>query len=209
MAAINIDFSEYKFNLIERAEARMLSQFYNSKVLKLLLDVYVSEIQELSDAIFDLIKKRSLNYAQGEQLNAIGRIVGRDRRQFDYDSSYWFTPDLQGVQADNGYWWVQNQQQAAYNEMDDDTYRKWLWMQILENHNLFSSNPELVNAIADGIGEEVGFERTGSMEMTIYVSSNISLTNKNLLTYNENNELTDNDYLFAYPATTDIDSVIE
>ena len=209
MATIDIDFSKLKFNLKERAEGRLLSQFYDSNVLKLLLNVYTSEIQELSDAIYMLMAGRTINYAQGKQLDAIGRIVGRDRKQFNYNNNYWFAPDENGIQPDNGHWWCQNQQAAVYQEMDDITYRKWLWVQILQNHNLFSSTPELVNTIYDGLGEQIGIERNGPMDMTIYVSPNISLTNKSLLTYNENNELTDNDYLFAYPATTSIDSVIE
>jgi hypothetical protein len=93
--------------------------------------------------------------------------------------------------------------------MDDITYRKWLWMQILENHNLYSSTPEIENNILDGIGETVGIQRTGMMEADLYVSQNISLTNKKLLTYNTNNTLTENDYLFPYPATTNIDQVEE
>ena len=209
MAAINIDFSSVKFDLKELAESRLLSQFYNSKILKLLLNVYTSEIQELSDAIYDLIRGRSLNYAQGKQLDAIGRIVGRDRRMFNYNVDYWFAPDETSVQPDNGHWWVQNQEPAVYQDMEDETYKKWLWMQILENHNLFSSTPELEGAIQDGIGETVGIERQGPMEAKLYVTPNISLTNKGLLSYNKDDELTENDYLFAYPATTNIDSVEE
>lgn len=209
MAVAKIDFSSVKFDLKAISESRLLSQFYDSKVLKLLLGVYTSEIQELCDALYQLISGRSLNNAQGKQLDAIGRIVGRDRRMYNYDSQYWFAPDENGIQPDNGAWWVQNAQQAEYQDMDDVTYRKWLWLQILENHNLFSATPELENAIKEGIGDTVGIERTGPMEATIYVTPNISLTNKSLLSYNEDNELTDNDYLFAYPAATSIDTVEE
>jgi hypothetical protein len=59
----------------------------------------------------------------------------------------------------------------------------------------------------DGIGEVVGIQRTGMMEADLYVSQNISLTNKNLLSYNVDTKLTDNDYLFPYPATTNINQV--
>lgn len=209
MAIANIDYSSVKFNLKELAESRLLSQFYDSKILKLLLNVYTSEIQELSDAIYQLLVGRTLNNAQGEQLDAIGRIVGLDRKGFNYAASFWFTPDEDGVQPDNGHWWVQNQQPAVKTDMDDTTYRKWIWLKILENHNLFSSNPEIKDQIFNGIEEKIGIERDGPMNAKIYVSSNMSLTNKNLISYNENTELTDNDYMFAYPATTDITDVEE
>lgn len=209
MTIATIDFSSVKFNLKERAELRMLSQFYDSKVLKLLLGVYASEVQELSDAIYQLLIGRTLSNAQGEQLDAIGRIVGLDRKGFDYSAQFWFAPDEDGVQPDNGHWWVQNQQQAVKTDMDDTTYRKWIWLKILENHNLFSSNPEIKNQIFEGIEETIGIERDGAMNAKLYISSNMSLTNKNLISYNEDTELTDNDYMFAYPATTDITDVEE
>lgn len=204
MAIENITYNEYKFDLQERAESRMLSQFHNSTVLKLLLQVFTSEVQELADAIYELIRQRSVGVAKGYNLDAIGRIVGRDRTQYNYTTAFWFAPDENDVQPDNGNWWTQNAQQAVSEQMDDDTYRKWLWLKILENHNLYSSTPELENAILDGIGETVGIQRTDMMEADIMTSPSISLTNKALLTYNRNTELTDNEYLFAYPATTSI-----
>lgn len=204
MAIENITYDEYKFDLQERAESRMLSQFHDSTVLKLLLQVFTSEVQELADAIYELIRQRSVGFAKGYNLDAIGRIVGRDRTQYNYTIKFWFAPDEDDVQPDNGNWWTQNAQQAVSEQMDDDTYRKWLWLKILENHNLYSSTPELENAILDGIGETVGIQRTDMMEADILTSSSISLTNKALLTYNRNTELTENEYLFAYPATTSI-----
>ena len=209
MAIANIDYSSVKFNLKELSESRILSQFYDSKVLKLLVGVYTSEVQELSDAIYQLLVGRTLNNAQGEQLDAIGRIVGISRKGFDYSAQFLFSPDENEVQPDNGHWWVQNQQQAIKADMDDPTYRKWIWLKILENHNLFSSNPEIKNQVFEGIGETIGIERDGAMNAKIFVPSNMSLTNKNLIVYNENTELTDNDYMFSYPATTDITDVEE
>lgn len=204
MAAIDINFNSMKINLKDRAESRMLSQFYNSTVLKLLLDVFTSEAQELLDAIYELCRQRTVNFANGKNLDAIGRIVGRDRTSYNYGTAFWFTPDENDVQPDNGHWWTRNAQQATTEAMDDDTYRQWIWLKILENHNKFSSVPELENAVFDGIGEKIGIDRTGMMEADILTESTISLTNKNLLEYNKDTELTDNEYLFAYPATTSI-----
>lgn len=209
MAIANIDFSSVTFDLQKTAESRMLSQFYNSKVLKLLLNAFTSEVQELSTAITDLMRMRTVATAEGENLDAIGRIVGQDRTGYNYDEDYWFAPDLDGVSPDNGHWWVKNALQASEEEMDDDTLRKWIWLKILQNHNLYSSNPEIKNAVYDGLGETIGIERSDAMEADIYVSKNISLTNKYLITYNQNTRLTDNDYKIAYPATTNINSVIE
>ena len=209
MSAIDIKTDSIRFDMKAIALSRMLSQFYGKKIMELLLQAYIEEIQELSTAIADLIEKRTLNKAEGETLDIIGKIVGRSRVYYDYEVSYWFAPDTEGVSPDSGHWWCYPAQQAVGQNMDDITYRKWLWMQILENHNLYSSTPELEQNILDGIGEVVGIQRIGMMEADLYVIQNISLTNKNLLSYNINNTLTENDYLFPYPATTKINQVEE
>lgn len=207
MSAIDIKFESINFDMRAIAAARMLSQYYGSKLLNALLMAYIDEIQELSTAIAQLIEKRTLNRAEGTQLDTIGKIVGRPRTYYEYEIDYWFAPDTAGVNPDSGHWWCYPSPQAIGELMDDDTYRKWIWMQILENHNLYSSTPEIVTNIMDGIGEVVGIQRTGMMEADLYVSQNISLTNKNLLSYNVDTKLTDNDYLFPYPATTNINQV--
>lgn len=207
MSAIDIKTDSIRFDMRTIALGRMLSQFYGKKILQLLLQAYIDEVQELSTAIADLIEKRTLNKAEGTALDTIGKIVGRSREYYNYEVSYWFAPDTEGVSPDSGHWWVYPAEQAVGQTMDDDTYRKWLWMQILENHNLYSSTPEIENNILDGIGEVVGIQRTGMMEANLYVNQNISLTNENLLIYNANNTLTENDYLFPYPATTKINNV--
>lgn len=209
MSAIDIKTDSIRFDMSAIAMSRMLSQFYGKKILQLLVQAYIDEVQELSTAIADLIEKRTLNKAEGTALDTIGKIVGRSREYYNYEISYWFTPDTEGVSPDSGHWWCYPAEQAVGQTMDDITYRKWMWMQILENHNLYSSTPEIENNILDGIGEKVGIQRTGMMEANLYVSQNISLTNKKLLTYNTNNTLTENDYLFPYPATTNIDQVEE
>lgn len=207
MSAENIKTDSIRFDMKAIAIGRMLSQFYGKKILQLLLLAYIEEVQELSTAIADLIEKRTINKAEGTQLDIIGKIIGRDREYYNYEQDYWFATDEDGVSPDSGHWWCYPAEQAVGQQMDDVTYRKWIWLQILENHNLYSAKPEIENAIYDGIGETVGIQRTGMMDADIYVNKNISLTNKRLLAYNENNMLTDDDYLFSYPATTKIDNV--
>ena len=207
MSARDIKCDGIRFDMKAIAISRMLSQLYGKKVLQLLLLAFIEEVQELSTAVADLIEKRTINKAEGTQLDVIGKIIGRNRQYFEYEQDYWFATDENGVSPDNGHWWCDPAPQAIAGDMDDDTYRKWIWLQILENHNLYSAKPEIENSILDGLGETIGIQRTGMMEADIKVNENISLTNKKLLAYNKNNMLTDNDYLFAYPATTKIDQV--
>lgn len=204
MPVKNIDFSSLRFNLKEISEGRILSQYVESDLYKKLLGVFTDEIQELLNAIVDLMEYRTISKAEGKQLDAIGRIVGQGRTAYNYDEDYWFTPDTEGLGPDSGHWWVKGSEKAVIVEMDDITYRKWIWMMVLENHNRFSSKPEIEAAVLDGIGEKIGIELDGMMTGKIYTEQTISLTNYALLDYHRNTSLTDNDYLFAYPAATSI-----
>lgn len=209
MTATELKFDDITFDLKKISESRILSQYSTSPLYKLLLGVYTSEIQELSDAIVDMIKYRTIAYAEGNQLDIIGKIVGIDRKNYNYDSNYWFAPEIEGVSPDNGHWWVMNYPQAVFEPMDDITYRKWIWMKILKNHNKFSSKPEIESEILEGIEEVVGIQRTGMIDQDLYTTTSISTTNKNMLSYVMNTQLTDNQYMFSYPASTKIGNVTE
>jgi len=209
MVAKNIDFSAVRFNLKQISESRILSQYSESPLFKKLLEVFTSECQELLDAIVDLMEYRTLSKAQGKQLDIIGRIVGQPRLAYNYDSLYWFTPNEDGLGADNGHWWIGGVPQAVEEDMDDITYEKWIWLRVLENHNLFSSTPELVQAIYDGLGETVGIEQVDMMTGKIYAESTISLTNYSLLDYYRDTPIVNNEYMFAYPATTKISEKVK
>ena len=209
MAIQSIDFSALKFNLKEISESRVLSQYRESPLFNLLLGAITSEVQELLDAIVEMMEYSTLEKAEGVQLDNIGKIIGVSRTSYEYDESYWFTTDEEGIGMDNGHWWVQGASFSTSSEMDDTTYRKYINMKIQKNHNLFSSTPELVKQFENGIGETIGIEITGMMVGKLYAQSEISLTNYTLLDYNKNTNLTDNSYLFAYPATTSISSKVK
>lgn len=66
-------------DLQQRAFSRMLLQFRDSPVLLSLLWGFVSELQNLSDAIAGVINGRDPSKATGYNMDAIGRIVGQPR----------------------------------------------------------------------------------------------------------------------------------
>jgi len=209
MTDLALNFEDITFDLKKISESRILSQYSKSPLFKLLLGALTSEVQELSTAITELIKGRTIANAQGKNLDSIGNIVGFQRTSLNFDTAFWFAPDEAGSSPDNGHWWVQNSPQAIDEIMDDETYRKWIWMKVLKNHNLFSSKPEIENSIYQGIEETVGIQRTGMITQDLYVTTSISTTNKNILSYVVDTPLTENQYKFAYPATTSIGSVTE
>lgn len=209
MIDTELQFNDVTFDLVKIAISRVLSQYSTSPLYKLLLKAYTDEIQELSNAIKDLIVMRTIAYAERKQLDIIGNIVGFGRKNYNYDSAYWFAPDEKDVSPDNGHWWVKNAPQAIFEPMDDETYRKWIVMKILKNHNKFSAKPEIEGQVQEGIGEKIAIQRTGMTKQDIYTTTSISATNKNLLAYVIDTTLTDNQYLFSYQAATEVGSVTE
>lgn len=61
------------------AQARLTSLFKNSEDLKTLIGLNAKRTQDVEDVLFDLLVKRMLDAAEGEQLDVLGIHVGEDR----------------------------------------------------------------------------------------------------------------------------------
>ena len=204
-----LNFDDIRFNLKEISESRMLSQYSNSHLYKLLLGAITAEVQELADAIVDMVIYRTIANAKSDALDAIGNIVGCKRTFQNIDDSFWFTPDKKDTSPDVSNWWVVNGQQGSSEPMEDETYRKWIVMKIMKNHNKFSAKPEIENQIYEGLGEKVAIERVGMIEQDVIVEPSIQDKDKNLLSYSVNTVLADNQFLFSYQAATDVRDVVD
>lgn len=66
-------------NHVERAQDLLVSQFKDSENLNKIVKSLVDEVQEIEDSLDDLRKKRSLDTAEGVQLDGIGDIVDEER----------------------------------------------------------------------------------------------------------------------------------
>lgn len=63
----------------EKAAGRLLDQFKNAADLKALAKSYAAQVQDLEDAIFEVILERILELAEGVQLTVLGAIVQQPR----------------------------------------------------------------------------------------------------------------------------------
>ena len=141
---LELDFSQYEDkSLYEQAKKRVLYQYSQKPIFLKIIKAYMEEIQELYDAIIDLQKRSFIFYGEGQDLDLIGEILGQKRAYFNYDTSFWFAPDIDGSAPDKGSAWVKNAEQAIIENMSDDMYRKYLWGKALENHTKFASREEL------------------------------------------------------------------
>lgn len=70
------------------ALARLAEEFKNKDNLKALLNALTKQVQALEDVFWDLFTKRSIDTAEGVQLDVIGRILKQPRGTSPDDASY-------------------------------------------------------------------------------------------------------------------------
>ncbi len=66
-------------------DALLLEQFKGKAAIEALLCAPAAEMNGVEAALFDLLELRTLDAATGEQLDGIGRVVGRERLGLDDD----------------------------------------------------------------------------------------------------------------------------
>jgi len=66
-------------NRLEQALAKILTQFKGLPVMEGVIASYMEQIQELENVFIDLLLLRTLDNAEGAQLDGIGDIVGEPR----------------------------------------------------------------------------------------------------------------------------------
>lgn len=204
--SFKIDFSKYKIDLATKAEGRMLSQFWTSPVFRMFVRALIKAgIGWTYDEIIKQIEANTLYVAAGENLEAIGRIVGQNRIPYQYDDSSWFAFDRPGQGFDQAPFWVQGAPLVSNVPANDPQYRRMILAKIASNFARFGSMAEMSYLIEFAIGIKVSFRLVGPMEADIVVPSTISRSNVYLLTVSKNTPQVDHQYFFPYPATLRID----
>lgn len=80
---------------VDRAVGRLLAQFREKPKLEGLVRALVSEAQTLEGVMQSLSRVRSIDDAEGVQLDLIGRIVGREREgMLDADYRLWLKAQI-------------------------------------------------------------------------------------------------------------------
>ena len=196
-----IDFDRYAKNLVEQALGRMLSQHYDKCVLRQFAAAFAEECQELYAACLDLQKQRTPYYAEGENLDALGRIVGEPRSPWQYDDSFYLFYDRHGQSFDQGIVWCIGAPLGGNFTVDDLQYRTNIIVQAIKNHTLAASVPEIIDFMELALGTAASFEKTGPNEVKLIVPSNTSSAQLYRLIYTWSDGRVDDGYWMPYPAT--------
>lgn len=148
-----IDYSYLDKDLFDEAHARLLWQFRNSPNICEYLTALFTEVQLLFDTAIDVLDKRQLAKAAGEQLNVIGRIVGQDRVVIgagealfgfaDDATAYGFSELIGGVPTGGGRFLELGEPETGTRQLTDYEYRQFIVAKILRNHMQVASACEL------------------------------------------------------------------
>lgn len=205
-SALRVDFSEYENrDLITEGLEKMLSVWFDKCTLRQLMAAFLRQVQELYDVAIQVEKARTLYFAAGVNLDALGRIVGRSRTAIAYSEDSWFKWDTQGQSFDQMPWWVTGGYLNVNETATDGQYREQILARILKNHTLCASIPEILFVIREMFNLDVSYTKLGPMKVRLIVQNSISKVQLYLLMHKEDNMLVDSDYLLPYPATLAID----
>jgi hypothetical protein len=192
----------YDVDLQTRAAGRVLRQFSRSEVLLSLLWALVSEIQELSYAAMGVQRYRMPASARGENLNAIGRIVGQDRVLIDYSAVAWFRPDSTNQSVDQVPTWTLGAPLYDIASADDELYRMLIQAKVFRNFCLFGSITEIQEAALEAFGVKVSFQKyqANHFDCILLIESTCPLHVLGFLTTVMDDERADRVHLPPYPA---------
>lgn len=133
------------FNTIDhetKGLARLITQYRESDNLKDYLSAFLVQSDELEDTLFDLLEDRTLDEAEGAQLDIIGEIVGRPRTLEEYIAIPYFGflgaigagtfSTLASPSAGELFMKI-GDPETIPTELDDATYLKYIRVKIVRN----------------------------------------------------------------------------
>lgn len=142
-----VPFEEVDY--LAQARERITYQFHDKPIIDRYLQLLCSQALQLQLVLKDLIQKRSIDTAEGAQLDIIGEIVGQPRNLakanllpfFGFDQD--FSAESFGTLADpeiGGLWYSLGQPTAGNIILSDENYRLMIKSKIVKNRS--AATPE-------------------------------------------------------------------
>lgn len=196
------DFQVYARDLARLAYDDQLDVFRESPVLVGVLAALVREAQGLYDAITAALWARTLDGAEGYQLDVLGRIVGlwprptQDGAQLDY-----FTPDDDNLGPDWAGAYVQGAPLAGQIPVGDIPYRAAIRARIARNHVKYGSAPELQYFAQLAFGVTISVRALGNGDVELIAPASTPPSVLAQLQAERTDETADSMYALPLPAT--------
>lgn len=202
------DFDIYARDLFRLAYDDTLDVFRESTVLTGVLSALVREAQGLYDAVTASLWARTIDGAQGAQLDVLGQIVGlwprptQDGAAIDY-----FTPDVADLGPDWAGAYVQGAPLAGRVPIGDVPFRVAIRARIARNHVKYGSAPELQYFAQLAFGVTISVRNIGNGDLELLVPASTPPSIVAQLQATRTDELADTQYTLPIPATGRITTV--
>lgn len=177
---------------LEQARTRVTEQFIGAPVFDKYLQLLIDGSEELQLVLKDLMEKRSIDTAEGVQLDIIGDIVGQPRTLIDADLLTFFGfegewhADSFGSLSDpsvGSVWWDGEASRIGNITLSDDLYRLLIKAKIAKNNT--KATPEdvmnFVNFIFNTNGSNVVDE--GDAKFRLMIGRELTREEVSLLRY--------------------------
>lgn len=195
-------------DVVAEGLALLESRYVKACIFRQFVAALLAEVQELSDALIDLQRKRTLYEAEGEILDGLGRIVGEDRTPYQYSDEMWFAFDRSGQTFDAMPFWCIGAPLASYLPVEDSQFQHNILLRILKNHTLIASPFELNYQSEFASGQPVSFEKTGPMQVRLIVPADFPITDLIRWTTPRDTRFVDDEYAVPYPATLNVSGYV-
>ena len=192
----------------ERAVSRTLLQFRRSPVFLEILGAFISQVQELLDAIIAVIYLRSPADARSVNLDALGRIVGQMRSLIGFDAIAWFQPDRDRQGADSVPVWVTNAPISGDYVAADSWFRQLIEAKVSRNFTRHASVPEIQAFVHQAFNMDISFRRIDTMTIQVIVPDSTDFNTMSLFERHEEINRTEHVYFLPFAAGVRIGSVI-
>lgn len=180
---------------LAQARERFTEQFKDKPVFDRYVQLMIESSVETQLVLKDLMQKRSIDTAEGAQLDIIGDIVGQPRTLLDTALLKYFAfdgyPDAQSYgdlnnNALGGYYYSLGDALAGNTLLNDEQYRLFIKAKILKNKTNATPNDflEFVGFVFGTSLNNVIVE--GDAEFTILVGKELNSFERALLTYTTN-----------------------
>lgn len=202
------EFDIYRQDLQALACNTALDVFRRSPVIRGIQTCQVVQTQELHDAIIDSLPARTLDLAQGYNLDVIGRIVGAFPRPLeDSGEIIYFAPDTPLAGPDWAPAWVTNAPTSGQVPVGDVSYRKFIRAKIAKNSTKYGSAPELQYWAMFAYGATISVKNIGLSDVRIVFAANTPPSAVLAITGQISDDTSDHQFNIPLPTTARIAEV--
>ena len=202
------DFDVYARDLFKLAYDDSLDVFRESAVMVGVLSAIVREAQGLYDAVTASLWARTIDGAEGYQLDVLGRSVGLwPRPTQDAGPLEDFTPDSTTKNPDAAGAYVTNAPLAGQIPIGDSQYRVAIRARIARNHVKYGSAPELQYFAQLAYGVTVSVRNIGNGDLELLLPAATPPSVVAALQAARTDETADAQYALPIPATGRITTV--